>query len=98
MSGARRSVTTIDPQATLSRLTPLEHRWHGAGAGAGLHSSPAPRRSRVLRLRFLEQGAVLPVAFLLELLRRDEPQRGRVHAIAHARRSRTVVEDVAEMG
>src|SRR5436309_3119107 len=44
-----------------------------------------------------EERQVLPVALFLEALYRNEPQRGRVHAVALAGRRRPVVEDVPEV-
>jgi len=44
-----------------------------------------------------EEQQVVPVALPLHLLLRDEAQRGGVHAVAAAGRSRSVVEDVPEV-
>src|SRR2546428_9653138 len=61
--------------------------------GGGARPSLLARRVSLPR----EERQVLPVALFLEALYRNEPQRGRVHAVALAGRRRPVVEDVPEV-
>src|SRR5206468_2135774 len=60
--------------------------------------SPAGASSLPTRLhRLLEQRPVLAVPGLLQLRERNEPQRGRVDAVAEPVRAGAVGNDVAEM-
>src|SRR5207249_10351522 len=61
--------------------------------GGGARPSLLARRVSLPR----EERQVLPVALFLEALYRNEPQRGRVHAVALAGRRRPVVEDVPQV-
>ena len=72
---------------------PMIQEERGAGCGGGVRGLAAIAPFGCAR----EQMRVLAVAFLDELRRGDEAHRRGVHAVAHAGRTRAVVEQVAEV-
>src|SRR5438445_6110965 len=64
----------------------------------GAREKPIARTAACeLPFLLLEEREILPVTLLGELVRGDEPQRRRVHAVALASRRRPVVEDMAQV-
>ena len=66
--------------------------------GALLLHNPAVGSKRFELFLPFEQGKKLAVAFFLQFFDWDETKRGGVDAITQSAGSRTVIEDVAEMG